>query len=878
MISKLNFPKAKVLSFFLITLLTFSSVVQARPFDWQQDEKQKRQPLPATKYIRSRNIDIKHIALDLRFDWDKEETFGTETMTLAPLVNNLKTVELDAGLMVFNSVKLKDGKALQFKYDEPAEQLSISLDRVYKIGEDMTFIIDYRTKKGTVQSNLTFGAFGGGLKYFKPTADNPNIPKQIWSQGETEYNHYWFPSYDYPNDFRSTELKATVEKPLMVVSNGQLVETKNNSDGTRTFHWKMDTPYANYLTSIVVGEYAEVKGDYAGIPVQTFVYPNEVKEGEVTAKRLPGMVKFFSEKTGVKYPYPKYAQTMAYQFGGGMENISSTTQTDTMIHDARTELDQDQDGLQSHELAHQWFGDYVTCRDWSEIWLNESFATYMASLWTEESKGKDEFLYAEVRGNQQQYYGAWQQGQRRPIVTKNYTDKDAVFDAYAYPRGGAVLHILRKQLGDTNFWRAINHYLTTNAHQPVSTEDLRIAIEETTGQSMDAFFDQWLYKMGHPVFEVTQNYVTGKKQLTLNVKQTQKRDENSSYPQVEFFQTPVDIEIGTASSTRVETVFIEPKAENVFTFNVDSKPLLVDFDNEGTLIKEIKFEKPIDDLIYQMKQDGDVLGQRWAMGELSRLAKDAKTTAADKDKIMAALRSEVENDKFWRLRRAAISEIRTVLVPQMPPNAKLPPLKLDDATIAALLKAAKDTNSNTRADAIAFLSLTKDAKFADAYLAALKDQSYSVIDNAAFALAVTKDARAYDVLTKMLDEKSWKNRVQIAALNGLAALEDKRALEIGFKYANDKTQSRVVRTSALGIVGAVGKGDQRAYPLIFEQFKKALDNNDFQSIFNGLTAIIRLADPRGQEAFDLMKAKFKDNQNFMGFITQLEGQFKEAIK
>lgn len=182
-------------------------------------------------------------------------------------------------------------------------------------------------------------------------------------------------------------------------------------------------------------------------------------------------------------------------------------------------IDGDSEGLQAHELAHQWFGDYVTCRDWGQIWLNESFATYMQAMWTEKLKGHEEFLYQDVRGNQNATIGTWNSGNRRPIVTKYYASKDGMFDTYAYPGGGSVLHMLRKHLGDAMFAKALNHYLTSNAHQPVSTEDLRIAVEEATGQSMDWFFDQWLYRMGHPIFEVTQSYADGK--LTLNVKQTQ---------------------------------------------------------------------------------------------------------------------------------------------------------------------------------------------------------------------------------------------------------------------------------------------------------------------------------------------------------------------
>ncbi|MDQ3180964.1 MAG: M1 family metallopeptidase, partial [Acidobacteriota bacterium] len=635
--------RVKAAAFFLLFVLTFAQIGAARPlfeFPYFQDDA-KVKKLPPVNYIRSREIDVKNVSIDLRFDWDKEQAFGTTTLTIAPF-EDLQKFYLDAASMTINSVTL-GGAALKFNYHGKKENdnLEILLDRTYRRGEDLSVKVDYLTNYvNTADAETAIGSFGRGLRFIKPTADNPNKPRQIWSQGETEFNRYWFPSYDTPNDFRTSELKATVEKPFTVVSNGKLMEVKENADNTRTFHWKMDMPYSNYLTSIVVGEYTDVKQNYDGIPISNYGYVNETKEVAATVKNLPDMVRFFSEKTGVKYPYAKYAQTMVENFGGGMENISATTMIEEMIHDERELLDQDSDSLQAHELAHQWFGDYVTCRDWGQIWLNESFATYFDALYNEKSKGHDDFLYNNVRSNQNAYYDTWNQGNRRPIVTKYYPNKDAMFDTYAYPRGGAVLHMLRKHLGEENWWKAINHYLTSNANQPVSTEDFRIAIEETTGQSMDWFFDQWLYRMGHPVFEVSTDYDDAKKQLTLNVRQTQKIDVLNEFPQVEFFQTWVDVEI----DNKIERVWIKPQAENSYTFAVSGKPSLVNFDYERTLIKELKFAKPVDELIYQMTKDRDILGRSWAMGELSKAANAAQTSAADKEKIITAMRGSAATD------------------------------------------------------------------------------------------------------------------------------------------------------------------------------------------------------------------------------------------
>lgn len=858
----------KLFAFLMISLLVFAPAIKA------QTEAKK---LPPVNWIRSRTIDVKHIAVDLKFDWEKEQALGVSTVTVAPF-KDTDRIYLDAAYMTINSVKVADGSDLKFNYagKDADDNLEIILPRVYRRGEDVTVKIGYATNYvNTADADTAIGSFGRGLRFIKPTKREPNKPLQIWSQGETEFNRYWFPSYDSPNDFRTSELRATVDKKYSVISNGKMVEDKDNGDGTHTVYWKMDIPYSNYLTSIVVGEYAEVKnGEYQGIPVYAYGYKNETKEVAATTRNIVDMVKFFSEKTGVKYPYPKYAQTMVEDFGGGMENISATTQIEEMIHDERELLETDSEGLQAHELAHQWFGDYVTTRDWGQIWLNESFATYFDALYQQYKKGHEHFIYDEVRNNQLQVLQTWKDGNRRPIVTKYFANKDAMFDNYAYPGGASILHMLRKHLGDENWWKAINHYLTSNAHQPVSTEDFRIAIEEATGQSMDWFFDQWLYRMGHPVFEVSKSYDAAAKKLTLNVKQTQKLDVTNDFPQTQFFQSVVEVEI----DDHIERVWIKPQAENVFTFDAATEPKLVNFDYEGTIFKELDFEKPTDELIYQMLNDKDIIGRRWAMEELSAVAAGDDISEADQTKIAAALRKALESDQSWRIKRAAMDELGSILIQKNQAGIPTGAVKLDDATAAALLNTAKNENALTRGDAIEFLGYTGDAKYASVYLSALEDRSYYVIDRAAVALAKTKDKRAYDAFQKLLKTPSWKGRIQIAGMEGLAELGDRRSLETAFKYAQDSSQPAGVQSAALKIIGAEGKGDPRAYPLIFEAFKTALENNEFQALFDTTTAIIKLADPRGQEAFDMLKTKFKNNGQFMGYITFMETQFKQAVE
>jgi aminopeptidase N len=868
-----NFFYRRLTALAFIGVLAFTAMVQARPLHQsvfvRQDDHSK---LPPVNWVRSRKIDVKHLDLDLRFDWANNQAIGTEIVTLAPF-SDTDRFNLDAAMMTIDSVALPNSKPLRFNYAGGAgdDNLEIVLDRVYRSGEDVSVKIVYKTNYvNNASPDTAIASFGRGLRFIKPTEDDPLKPRQIWSQGESEFNRYWFPSYDSPNDFRTTDIRVTVDKPLSVVSNGKLVETKENNDNTRTFHWKMDIPYSNYLSSVVVGETTPVVQDFEGVPVYGFGYTNETNEVAATVKNLPATMKFFSEVTGVKYPYPKYSQAFVEDFGGGMENITATTQIEEMIHDERELLDTDSEGLQSHELAHQWFGDYVTCRDWGQIWLNESFATYMQAMWTEKLKGHDEFLYSDVRGNHDKVLGSWSGGDRRPIVTKYYANKDAMFDNYAYPGGASVLHMLRKHLGDQLYSKALNRYLTTNANQPVSTEDLRIAVEETSGQSMDWFFDQWLYRMGHPVFDITQSYDDGSKKLTLNVKQTQKIDTNNAYPQTDFFQSYVDVEI----DGRIERVWLKPQAENVFTFDVPVRPRLVNFDYESTLLKEMKFEKSTDELIYQMLNDKDVLGRRWAMGELEKKASDP----TQKQQAVAAIVTSAEKDPFWRVRRAALSVLAEIYSPDPPQGQERPTAVYDANALDIIVRSTSDKVSLIRSDAIRHLGETKDAKYADRYLSALNDRSYTVIDEAAVALARTKDPRAFDALVKLTATPSWKGRIQVAGLNGLTELGDARGFETGYKIATDKSQIIKVRRTALGVIGATGKGDARAFPIIFEQFKAALAANDVTGLFNSAYAIATVADPRGQEAFDLLKARFKDDGYLLNFVNVLETRFHAALK
>ncbi len=801
-------------------VLAFVLTISALPATSQAPAPAPAPVAPPYQWPRSHDYDVRHYRIEVSFDWAKRSVAGETTVNLRPFKGDFKEIELDAGEMTINTVKLGEGQPLKFRY-EGNEKLFISLDKSYAAGSDIAVKINY---SATPKKGLTF---------ITPNENDPTRPYQIWSQGETQDNHYWFPCYDYPNDKATSELIARVEDKFNVISNGSLVNvTPDAAKKTKTWHWKMDRPFSSYLVSIIVGEYVELKDQYKNVPVISYVYRDQVEEGRVSFNKLPKMVALFSEKTGFEYPYPKYAQTMVRDFGGAMENITATTMTDTAVNDRRALLDVSSDDIVAHELAHSWFGNTLTCRDWGELWLNESFATVMEAVWTEHDRGRDDYLY-DIYADQETYFQAWTNGIRRPISTRRYPNPDSVFDAYSYQRGGAVLNMLRFVLGDEMFWKALNHYLKKNQYRTVETQDLVIAIEEATGQNLQWFFDEWVYKMGHPEFEIASSYDEGAHTLRLTVKQTQAKDDRRTwYESPEFFTMPVDIAITTAAGEKINRVWID-KAEKEFSFAVDSKPLIINFDRGNQIIKRVRFERNDEEIAYQLLHDSDVMGRLRAAIDL----KAQRTEAA-----ALALSESVKREGFWGVRVEATKALSAFGT---------------GPSRAGLLEAVKDKDARVRREAVKGLAAFRDEKLADLFISTIKnDPSYLTIAESAKALGQTGSSSAFDVLADTVKQESWQGTVRAGAIAGLTALKDPRAIEIGLKYAVPGNPP-AVRVTLIELLSQVGKGNEKAYELIVA----ALKNPTLQIRFAAIQALGLLGDERAIPALEAL-AKTGDLPSF----------------
>lgn len=525
-------------------------------------------PQASLHYALDRTCDLQHVAINLDIDYPNRSIKGFVVNTMAPLRNGLKEIVLHAGKDILIDSVTVNGAKTTYRRDDRILTLSVPST---KKGEKLDVRIDYH---GSNQKGRPFGG-GGGWHWID---DDPIDPDHagFWTQGESEFNSQWVPTWDYPNDFTTSETTTTVDAGWSVVSNGVLAE--NTVKGNRrTFHWKMSQPHATYLIALVGGPLDIKKDKWEGVDLWYVVPKGKANLIDTSFGDTKDMLTFFSSKVGVKYAWPKYAQNAMYDFGGGMENVSSTTLGQGSLTDGKNGP-WNMSSLNSHELGHQWFGDLVTCKDWSHIWLNESFATFMQLIYFEHSQGA--FGYdREVEGAMQSYFQESRRYQR-PISTKMYPNGDAMFDSHTYPKGGAVLHTLRRWLGDEAFFGGLQYYLTLYRHQPVESQQLCRAMTEYTGINCEAFWDQWIYKPGHPVLEYTWTHEGGK--LKVDVSQTQKTDKGAP-----LYTIPA--QVGAISKGKLVRFPITLQGEKTTVeFDLASKPDAVILDPDHDFLRELK--------------------------------------------------------------------------------------------------------------------------------------------------------------------------------------------------------------------------------------------------------------------------------------------------
>ncbi|MBX5450753.1 MAG: HEAT repeat domain-containing protein [Thermogemmatispora sp.] len=734
-------------------------------------------PGDSVHYAPDRPADITHVKLEISLDFERETVRGTAWTSFTALYDEVRTVAFDAVDLHIEQVMLDDGASLSYSL-EP-ERLIVTLDRPYRYGEAFTIGVRY-----WAQPRI-------GLNFNKPTPDDPTRPVQAWTFSQTWYHRHWFPCHWAPNDRATSEIIVTVPAQFVTLSNGQLLSVRDNGDGTKTHHWRHDVPHPAYLISLVVGDFAIIEDHYGELPVTYYVRPERRDEARLLMGKTPAMIEFFSRYLDYPYPYSKYAQSVVEVYRGAMEHTTATTHSFMLLFDQKAALDVGEDGpvtTVAHELAHQWFGDLLTCRDWSEGWLNEGFATYLEHLWIEHDRGSDVFKF--MMREEARLYFEEDKHYRRPVVYRGYyRDGFELFDRHLYSKGAWVLHMLRHQLGEAAFRRGLHAYLERHRGREVITADLERTLEEVTGRSLARFFQQWLYQAGYPAFSVSYAWDSQRHLARLTIKQTQTIDDLTP-----CFVTPIDLSFSVpvadgSSETRVVNlqVVVGENGETTQTFFVplEREPVMVRFDPDGWLLKTLEFERPATMLRYQLAHDPDVLGRIEAAEALARHGDEASRQA---------LAEALFADPFWGVRCAAakaLGDLGTEDAQEILLRA-LHQLEAREwsrvrATVARALGRYQVPQQSALAQrsAEALIPLVNDG-----------DVSYAVEHAAAEALGRTRVAGVLEVLQRAIARPSWQACVQQGIFRGLACCGDERAIPLILDYLDASHQPPLWRLAA----------------------------------------------------------------------------------
>jgi aminopeptidase N len=803
-------------------------------------------PGATRRYGPDKIVDVVHIDLHLEPDIERAFLAGTCTTTVRALDEDVSRVVLDAVDLQIESVE-RDGKPQSF--DSDGKRLTVRFDPVLRAGEEGAFAVRYQVARPR-----------HGLFFIEPSSEYPHRVRHAWTQSQDENARYWFPCFDYPHEKQTTSTTIVVPKEQFALSNGALVERVESGD-LATFRYKQDVPHSTYLMTLVVGPFVEVKQQDRPVPVYYYTLPGREADGERAFGKTPKMIELFEEKTGVKYPYARYSQIAVSEFiFGGMENTSATTQTDRTLHDERAHLDFSSDALVSHELAHQWFGDLLTCRDWAHAWLNEGFATFFEAVYREADLGYDEYVY-DIFTSAARYFDEDASRYRRPIVFNEYRDPIELFDRHLYEKGGAVLHMLRGELGEARFWRAMRRYVADNAQRNVETIDLIRAIEHATGRNLRGFFDQWVFRGGHPQLAVAVKYDEARRTATLTIDQKQTVDAQN--PAYEF-----DVDIGFVfekaplkrsnvgpaplPSERRIRVRIERPHETV-TIPLDARPELVRFDPGAFILAEVTYEFGDAFAAAALRGDPNPVARIYAARELAKSGSSA---------ARQALLEAFEGDPFWGVLEQSAKAVAATHAPW---------------ARRLLIAHAHHAHPKVRRPVADALGEYRSADAAGVLAAlAQDDASYFVQAAALHALGKTRDSRAFDILVKALEQRTWNGVVESGAARGLGDLGDPRAttpLLAASRAPNDEALRRSAIVALVRLASLVESERARVVDLVLE----CVDDSNFMVSRCAIAASEDLADARLLPALDRLAAGGFDGRIRRG-SAEAAARIRESLK
>ena len=757
-------------------------------------------------YGPDQEFDAEHILLELELDLPKKSVYGKCSTTFRAIHDGAREIRFDAVNMKIRSVSNAAGERLSHIYKDG--KLTVKPRKASAENDTVTVCVAYTLVKPIA-----------GVYFIEPDRHYPDKPVQVWTHGEAEESRYWFPCFDAPHDKAVTEMIAAVPRDFFALSNGALLSVKDDKKrGKKVYHWKQAIPHSPYLVTLVAGKFSEIKQEWDGIPITYYCEPGREAEAKRAFGKTPKMVKFFSESIGVRYPYEKYAQIAVADFvRGGMEHTTATTQTDRVLMDERAYPEFNADWLVSHELAHQWFGDLLTCKEWGHAWLNESFATYFEALFTEHDLGREEFQY-EMREKLHQYLDEDKNVYRRPIVTHVYKKPDDLFDRHLYEKGSLVLHTLRHLLGNKLFWKAIRFYVETYSAQAVETADLIHSIQSATGKNFRRFFDQYVFGPGHPDYTVQYGWDDKAKEARVRV--LQKPVNSGSY-----FLLPVVLRFITAGGPKDYTVRLDDK-EHSFKYKFSKEPLDFRFDPDHGILKTAEVTKPYRMWLHGLRTDPHPVG---------RIAAAEHIAKVPAEESLDALKRAFAKEKFWGSAKEMAASIGS--------------MKTEGAKKFLLQALRSAKNPKVRRGVVEGLGNFADSDAVSALArTARSDRSYFVAAEAVRAASKTRSPLAARVIVQALERKSWNDTIRAAAVSTLSAAPDKRAFEALRRHSRygANLSSRISGVQAMGRLA-------KNFPEFFDDLIRFTQDSQVRLKHAAISALGGLKDPRAIKALEKIK-------------------------
>lgn len=769
--------------------------------------------LPGAKphYNPDRPGQVEHIFLDLSLDIPNQSYHGSCRIRLLPIRNGLDRLILDAVNLNIQSVEVDE---VQQKFDYDGEQLTIQLSQPTQIGKRLLMAIAYSVEKPQ-----------RGIYFIQPDKHYPNKPTQVWTQGEDEDSRFWFPCFDYPGQLSTSEIRVRVPKPLVAISNGELIDTAEDGD-RQIYHWLQQQIHPTYLMTLAVGDFAEIRDEWLGLPVTYYVEKGREKEAKRSMGKTPRMIEFLSKKYGYAYPYPKYAQVCVNDFiFGGMENTSTTLLTDRCLLDERAILDnRSTESLVVHELAHQWFGDLVVIKHWSHAWIKEGMASYSEVMWTEQEYGVQEAAYYRLL-EARSYINEDSNRYRRPMVTHVYREAIELYDRHIYEKGSCVYHMIRAELGDELFWPAIHTFVQDNAHKTVETVDLLRAIEKATGRNLTFLFDQYVYRGGHPDFQVAYSWDGDANLAKVTVTQTQASAEKNGNKDLFDLKIPIGFGYQPQNSTSELSTFSVRvnEREQSFYFPLAEKPDFISFDVGNNYLKTVTLEYPLPELKAQLEFDPNPISRIYAAAAL------AKKGGLEATKALAAA---LQNEPFWGVRVEVAKQLAEI--------------KLDQV-FDSLMPGLKDENALVRRSVVEVLGQIKTHESYKAVKNFVQDGDPSYYVEAAACRAIgaissanleekPKEEKVLKLLKSVLEEKAgWNEVVRSGAVGGLAELKtSEAALTLLLEY----TKLGVPQILRLAAIRALGKISVGQLPANLERILERLAELAKETFFLTQIAVV----------------------------------------